>query len=187
MSQLLDGILNLSPIWIYLLVGLLVFAEDALFVGFVIPGETAAVMATVENTGSTTLDPARGYHLGMPASPTSVWGTDRVELAGPLDPGQVTTVTTTLVAPAAGTADLQVQAARDGSSWFGRPSEVARVSVAGQSAPALGEPDDGEALLTRLTELQADRMQIDWSDPFTARRESSAIAREMDAIARSLG
>lgn len=47
MSQLLDGILNLSPIWIYLLVGLLVFAEDAIFVGFVIPGETAAVLAGV--------------------------------------------------------------------------------------------------------------------------------------------
>ncbi len=50
MSQLLDGILNLSPIWIYLLVGLLVFAEDALFVGFVIPGETAAVLAGVSTS-----------------------------------------------------------------------------------------------------------------------------------------
>ena len=50
MSQLLDGILNLSPIWIYLIVGLLVFAEDALFVGFVIPGETAAVLAGVSTS-----------------------------------------------------------------------------------------------------------------------------------------
>lgn len=47
MSQFLDGVLNLSPIWIYLIVGLLVFAEDAIFVGFVIPGETAAVLAGV--------------------------------------------------------------------------------------------------------------------------------------------
>ena len=29
---------------VYVLVGLLVFAEDALFIGFVIPGETAAVL-----------------------------------------------------------------------------------------------------------------------------------------------
>ncbi len=47
MSHFLDGVLNLSPIWIYLIVGLLVFAEDAIFVGFVIPGETAAVLAGV--------------------------------------------------------------------------------------------------------------------------------------------
>ena len=47
MSQLLDGILNLSPIWIYLIVGLLVFLEDAIFIGFVLPGETAAVLAGV--------------------------------------------------------------------------------------------------------------------------------------------
>jgi membrane protein DedA with SNARE-associated domain len=32
---------------VYLLVGLLVFAEDALFVGFVLPGETAAVLGGV--------------------------------------------------------------------------------------------------------------------------------------------
>ncbi|MEO7061662.1 MAG: DedA family protein [Lapillicoccus sp.] len=54
MSSLVDGILGLSPVWIYLLVGLLVFAEDAIFIGFVIPGETAAVLAGVSaSVGST--------------------------------------------------------------------------------------------------------------------------------------
>ena len=47
MSGLLDGILNLDPVWLLAIVGLLVFAEDAVFVGFVIPGETAAVLAGV--------------------------------------------------------------------------------------------------------------------------------------------
>jgi membrane protein DedA with SNARE-associated domain len=43
----LDGVLN-APAWIVLgLVGLVVFSEDALFVGFVIPGETAAVLGGV--------------------------------------------------------------------------------------------------------------------------------------------
>jgi membrane protein DedA with SNARE-associated domain len=43
----LDGLLN-APGWIVLsLVGVTVFAEDALFVGFVIPGETAAVLGGV--------------------------------------------------------------------------------------------------------------------------------------------
>lgn len=47
MGNLVDGILNLSPTWILLATGLLVFAEDAIFLGFVIPGETAAVLAGV--------------------------------------------------------------------------------------------------------------------------------------------
>jgi membrane protein DedA with SNARE-associated domain len=46
-SHLLDGILGLDPVLILVLTGLLVFAEDAVFVGFVIPGETAAVIAGV--------------------------------------------------------------------------------------------------------------------------------------------
>jgi membrane protein DedA with SNARE-associated domain len=46
-SSILDRLLNL-PGWIVLLVtGLVVFCEDALFVGFVLPGETVAVLAGV--------------------------------------------------------------------------------------------------------------------------------------------
>lgn len=44
---MVDSILNVSPILALVTVGLLVFAEDALFVGFVIPGETAAVLGGV--------------------------------------------------------------------------------------------------------------------------------------------
>lgn len=47
MSGLIDGILGVSPALAYILVTLLVFAEDALFIGFVIPGETAAVLGGV--------------------------------------------------------------------------------------------------------------------------------------------
>lgn len=47
MSGLIDQILG-APAWLVLgLVGLIVFAEDALFVGFVIPGETAAILGGV--------------------------------------------------------------------------------------------------------------------------------------------
>ncbi|MEO6822390.1 MAG: DedA family protein [Candidatus Nanopelagicales bacterium] len=47
MNAALDNILN-APTWIvYALVALLVFSEDALFVGFVLPGETAAVLGGV--------------------------------------------------------------------------------------------------------------------------------------------
>ena len=47
MSGLVDRLLGL-PGWLVLLVtGLVVFAEDALFVGFVLPGETVALLAGV--------------------------------------------------------------------------------------------------------------------------------------------
>jgi membrane-associated protein len=48
MTGLLDHLLSLPAVWAYVLVGLVVFAEDALFVGFVVPGETAAVLAGVD-------------------------------------------------------------------------------------------------------------------------------------------
>lgn len=47
MTSIIDHILN-APAWtVYTIVGLLVFAEDALFVGFVLPGETAAILGGV--------------------------------------------------------------------------------------------------------------------------------------------
>ena len=58
MSDLLDrfftSLLGLSPVLVYAVVFALVFAEDAIFVGFVIPGETAAVLAGVSSTLGTT-------------------------------------------------------------------------------------------------------------------------------------
>lgn len=48
MDHIVSGLLHVSP-WIVLgVTALLVFAEDALFFGFVIPGETAAVLGGVD-------------------------------------------------------------------------------------------------------------------------------------------
>lgn len=47
MQALLDGLSNTNPLVIACIVFALVFAEDAIFVGFVIPGETAAVVGGV--------------------------------------------------------------------------------------------------------------------------------------------
>lgn len=47
MTSVVDHLLNVRGVMVFLLVGLIVFAEDALFVGFVIPGETAAVLGGV--------------------------------------------------------------------------------------------------------------------------------------------
>ena len=48
MTSIVESILSVSPVLVYILVGVLVFAEDAIFVGFVIPGETAAVLGGVD-------------------------------------------------------------------------------------------------------------------------------------------
>jgi membrane protein DedA with SNARE-associated domain len=58
LTSLVDRLLSV-PGWVVLLVvGLLVFAEDALFVGFVLPGETAAVLGGVA---------AKLGHVSLPA------------------------------------------------------------------------------------------------------------------------
>lgn len=46
MSTLVERLLGVPPWAVILVVGALVLAEDALFVGFVLPGETAAVHPT---------------------------------------------------------------------------------------------------------------------------------------------
>jgi membrane protein DedA with SNARE-associated domain len=47
MSRILDQLLGLHGAVVYVVVGLLVLVEDALFVGFVVPGETAAILGGV--------------------------------------------------------------------------------------------------------------------------------------------
>ena len=47
MQAFFDGLLHASPLLVACVVFALVFTEDALFVGFVIPGETAAVVGGV--------------------------------------------------------------------------------------------------------------------------------------------
>ncbi|MEV0269735.1 DedA family protein [Hamadaea sp. NPDC050747] len=56
MTGLLDHLTSLPAVWAYLTVALLVFAEDALFIGFLLPGETAAILGGVTaSTGHTNL------------------------------------------------------------------------------------------------------------------------------------
>ncbi|QCB97730.1 DedA family protein [Arthrobacter sp. PAMC25564] len=47
MNAFVESVLNISPGLAFAIVGFLVFAEDALFIGFVLPGETAAVLGGV--------------------------------------------------------------------------------------------------------------------------------------------
>ncbi|MEU8221244.1 DedA family protein [Kribbella sp. NPDC048915] len=83
MKSLTGWLLGLQGVAVYGVVGLLVFAEDALFVGFVLPGETAAVLGGVAAAvghavvglvlvvviGAAILGDTVGYELGRYAGP----------------------------------------------------------------------------------------------------------------------
>lgn len=46
-NTIIAAILQVTPVVAYLLITTLVFAEDALFIGFILPGETAAILGGV--------------------------------------------------------------------------------------------------------------------------------------------
>lgn len=100
LAQLPTTVLQMAALPAYLLVGGLVFAEDALFVGFALPGETAAILggvtASVGHTslpvmwvvvvGAAILGDSVGYEIGRiflgPRLETSRWAirhADRIE------------------------------------------------------------------------------------------------------------
>jgi membrane-associated protein len=82
-SGLLQSVLTASPALVYVVVTALVFAEDAVFVGFVLPGETAAILGgvaaargSVSLTGMTVavvlaavVGDSVGYEVGRHAGP----------------------------------------------------------------------------------------------------------------------
>ncbi len=47
MTWIIDAVRNAGPLPAYLIISVLVFAEDAFFIGFILPGETAAVLGGV--------------------------------------------------------------------------------------------------------------------------------------------
>ncbi|WP_405135634.1 DedA family protein [Nocardia sp. NBC_01388] len=59
MDSLVQRIVSFSPVWTYLAVALLVFAEEAMVFGLLVPGDTAAIFAGVAAS--------RG-HLNLPAA-----------------------------------------------------------------------------------------------------------------------
>lgn len=59
MNSLVERILSFSPVWTYLVVALLVCAEEAMVFGLLVPGDTAAVLAGVA---------ANRGHLDLPTT-----------------------------------------------------------------------------------------------------------------------
>ncbi len=110
------------------------------------PDQSLEVTVSVENRGSTTLNPALGYRLGTQSPPDNTrWGVPGLDLAGPLDPGRVATQQVTVRAPSQGCATLQLQMLRESVHWFGAPSAAVSVSVGPGFATvgSVGDPLEG--------------------------------------------
>jgi membrane protein DedA with SNARE-associated domain len=72
-AGLVDRLSGLPAPWVYVLVFALVFAEDAVFVGFLLPGETAAIVGGVTaSTGHTNVYVMSGLVVAAAISGDSV-------------------------------------------------------------------------------------------------------------------
>jgi membrane-associated protein len=103
LSGVMDKILAAPAGLVYLLVGALVFVEDALFIGFLVPGETAAILGGVAaSLGHVSLavvlavvivaaivGDSAGYevgrHFGSRVLATGIFAKRRTQLAGAQD------------------------------------------------------------------------------------------------------
>ncbi len=99
-----------------------------------LPGETAAVSVTMQNTGNTTWDnnPSHPYSLGSQnPQDNTTWGLDRISVGGtPVQPGETKTFTFSITAPSTpGNYNFQWRMVQDGVEWFGAPSTNAILSV----------------------------------------------------------
>ncbi|HET8568894.1 MAG TPA: SpoIID/LytB domain-containing protein [Candidatus Limnocylindria bacterium] len=102
-------------------------------------GETKAVPVTITNTGNVTWNAAGAnpvnlaFHVFDSAGGTVVWDGTRTPLGTDLAPGQSRTLSLAFTAPTAiGTYSLNVDAVREGLSWFsgyGVPAGSTRLSV----------------------------------------------------------
>ncbi|MDQ3097271.1 MAG: hypothetical protein M3Q61_03785, partial [Chloroflexota bacterium] len=103
-------------------------------------GETRTIPVTVANTGnvawsSSGANPVNlGYHLFDSAGRTVVWDGTRTPLGADLPAGQSRVLNVTYTAPSAlGTYSLNVEAVREGITWFsgyGVPAASSRLTVA---------------------------------------------------------
>ena len=100
--------------------------DNSAFIAMDVPnvmvtGQTYTASVTMHNTGTNTWSHAADYHLG-PESPqdSPVWNVQRANLAAPVAPGESTTITFSVKAPAlVGTNIFQWRMVHDGAAWFG--------------------------------------------------------------------
>jgi hypothetical protein len=84
-------------------------------------GKSYAVSVTMQNTSGITWTAGQLFRLGsQDPQDNTIWGLGRVELPGPVAPGQQVTFNFTVTAPAnPGTYNFRWRMVQDGVQWFG--------------------------------------------------------------------
>ena len=89
-------------------------------------GQSYTVGVTMQNSGTTTWPAGSSYALGSTNPQNNmVWGLNRVNLPGAVAPGQQTTLSFQVTAPAAGSYNMGWGMAQEGVGWFGATSSSA--------------------------------------------------------------
>ncbi len=93
-------------------------------------GKSYPVTITYLNTGTSTWNAAELYQLGAQTPDSSnTWGTGRAQLAANVAPGQQTTFTFNVTAPAPGSHIFQWRPLREQVAWFGDYTPAVSVTV----------------------------------------------------------
>jgi phosphatidylserine/phosphatidylglycerophosphate/cardiolipin synthase-like enzyme len=98
----------------------------------ILPGQTATASIILDNTGTSTWDPAANFFLGSQNPENNwTWGLARVALDHPVAPGEQKTFTFTITAPPApGDYPFQWQMVQEHVEWFGDLTPATRIQVA---------------------------------------------------------
>jgi hypothetical protein len=96
-----------------------------------LPGQGHDVSVTMRNVGSEPWTPTRGYRLGSQAPPDNQrWGLSRVELPGPVLPGQDATFSFHITAlMLSARYSFQWRMLQEGIAWFGEPTPLVGLAV----------------------------------------------------------
>jgi hypothetical protein len=137
-------------------------ARDARFVSQSVPatlvvGQGQDVSITMRNVGTETWTPGGQYRLGSQRPPDNqIWGPGRVELTGPVAPGQDATFSFHVTAPATpGLAHFQWRMLQEGVEWFGQPSSYVGVRIFQAAGPTTVPDVVGMAKLLAGTTIRA--------------------------------
>jgi RHS repeat-associated protein len=105
--------------------------NDAQVIGVSVPpvmtqGQGYTIAVTLKNSGNTTWPAGSAYALGstIPQN-TMLWGVNRVALNSPVPPGQQTTLSFQVTAPAAGSYSMGWGMVQENVEWFGATSSSA--------------------------------------------------------------
>lgn len=116
--------------------------RDAQFISQTVPatllvGQGQDVSVTMRNVGTETWRPESQFRLGSQRPrDNQTWGPTRVELSGPVTPGQDAIFSFHITGPTSpGTAYFQWQMLQEGVEWFGEPTASIAVRIFQEAGP----------------------------------------------------